>query len=331
MVTASPWLSILVPVYNVKGYLDDCFQSILSQCDTGVEVIALDDQSSDGSYDYLSKIASDSSHPIKIMRHPINRGLSAARNSLVAEATGNYVWFLDSDDALVEGAIAQLRNIVNQHNPDLVMCDYQMWRPELLDNFGQFKKELHLVTFAGAENCLISDPEQLFQGLYKKGKLHAWSKISKRSLWQDGLQFPEGKYFEDMVNTPRLALKVNTYYYCPQVWIKYRQREGSILATFNTKKIDDMISGLDGVLAVWADRLPKMRMATRYIYIRYCVKIYLYAVKEAQRIGVFSAEEKSKYRSRLFSSIAMGRRGLVKHYMRFGDFFRLAKALKALH
>ncbi|MGV8837580.1 glycosyltransferase family 2 protein, partial [Cellvibrio sp.] len=123
---AMPWLSVLIPVYNVKDYLDDCFQSVLSQCDENIEIIALDDRSTDGSFEYLQAVAAKASHPIKILQHAHNRGLSAARNSLVAAATGEYVWFLDSDDVIADGAIDQLRGIVNRHSPDLVMCDYQI-------------------------------------------------------------------------------------------------------------------------------------------------------------------------------------------------------------
>ncbi|MDO8342292.1 MAG: glycosyltransferase [Cellvibrio sp.] len=327
---ATPWLSVLIPVYNVKDYLDDCFQSVISQCDANVEIIALDDQSTDDSFEYLQALAAKTSHSIKILQHTHNRGLSAARNSLVAAATGEYVWFLDSDDALVDGAIDQLRDIVNRHSPDLVMCDYQIWRPGVTVNSHRHKKESHITTFGGYTNCLLQDPEALFKGLYKKGKLHTWSKVSKRSLWLQGLQFPEGKYFEDMVTTPRLALDVRTYYYCPQVWVRYRQREGSILASFSARKVDDMMSGVDGVWALWSKKLPEIKMSTRYFFVRFCVKNYISAIKESRRISESMTLDKAVYRSRLYHNIGMGRKGLAKYYLLNGDFFRLLKALKVL-
>lgn len=328
---AAPWLSILIPVYNVKSYLDDCFQSVLLQCDQNIEVIALDDQSTDGSFEYLQALAAKSSHPIKILQHTHNRGLSAARNSLVAAASGDYVWFLDSDDVLVNGAIDQLRAIVNQCAPDLVMCDYQMWRPGAAVNSRRPNKELHVSSFGGEPNCLLQDSEALLKGLYKKGKLHSWSKISKRGLWLNGLQFPEGKYFEDMVATPRLALSVKTYFYCPEVWIRYRQREGSILSSFNHKKIDDMMSGTDGVWALWCKKLPTISPSTRYFFVRFCVKNYISAVKESRRMDKNVVLDKAAYRSRLYHNIGMSRKGLVKYYLLNGDLFRLLKVLKVLH
>lgn len=327
---ATPWLSILIPVYNVKEYLDDCFQSVLSQCDANVEVIVLDDQSTDDSFEYLHALAAKTSHPINILQHTSNRGLSAARNSLVAAARGDYVWFLDSDDVLVDGAINQLRKILERYSPDLVMCDYQIWRPGVDVTTTKHRKEQHVKSFEGVANCLRYCSESLFKGLYARGKLHSWSKISKRSLWLQGLQFPEGRYFEDMVTTPRLALNVSSYYYCPNVWVRYRQREGSILARFNQKKIDDMMSGLDGVLALWEKKHPRMSLQARYLFIRYCIKIYIYALKEMKKVGFADLQSRLAYRSSLFSNIGVGRKGVIKYYLLNGDLFRLVKVLKVL-
>lgn len=327
----SPWLSILIPVYNVNDFLDDCFTSILQQTDHNVEIIALDDQSTDDSFAHLQAIATKASFPIKILQHPVNRGLSAARNSLVAAARGDYVWFLDSDDALADGAIAQLKGIVKKHEPDLVMCDYEIWRPGVQLDKRKQKKERHISSFDGLANCLRYSSESLFKGLYAKGKLHSWSKISKRNLWTTDLQFPEGKYFEDMVTTPRLALKVKNYYYCPAVWVRYRQREGSILASFNQKKIDDMMAGVDGVLSLWANKVPAMSISTRYYFVRFCVKNYVSAIKETRRSTGPLVIDKAGYRSKLYQNIAMNKNGLIKHYLFNGDVFRLIKALKVLY
>lgn len=156
---SAPWLSILIPVYNVKPYLDDCFQSILSQVDSGVEIIALDDQSTDDSLAHLQLIAAASTHPITVLQHEQNRGLSAARNTLVKHANGDYVWFIDSDDALHKGALASLRKIVRQQAPDLVICDYELWSSDGRDN------NIHVKSFGGQAGKLVTNPELLFRGV----------------------------------------------------------------------------------------------------------------------------------------------------------------------
>lgn len=325
---SSPWLSILIPVYNVEKYLDDCFRSILSQVDSGVEIIVLDDCSVDDSLLRLQHITETSEHPVTLLQHEQNRGLSATRNTLVNHASGEYIWFLDSDDALAEGAVASMRKIVRQYAPDLVLCDYELWDG---DDLYSSKQNRHCTqSFGGRANVLEKDTEMLFGGLYQCGKLHAWSKISKRNLWMGDLRFPEGQYFEDMYTMPRLALKVSSFYYADVAWIRYRQREGSILATFTPQKIEDMLSGIDGIWELWNQSVPRMRIKSRYYFIRYCIKIYMFAAKESRRINSCFKINSSENRHRLFTAIGMGRKGIVKHYLLSGDFFRLIKALKVI-
>lgn len=323
-----PWLSILIPVYNVSRYLDDCFNSILCQVDVGVEVLVLDDCSTDDSLQQLRRIAECSGHPIVVLQHERNRGISAARNTLINKATGEYIWFIDSDDALNTGAIASLRETVQRHAPDLVMCDYELWNSNSLhscENNRSYKR-----SFGGRPGSLETSSQLLFGGLYKYGKLHAWSKISKRELWDVTLLFPEGKYFEDMIIMPRLALKVESFYYCNVAWVRYRKHADSILATFTPKKIEDMLYGIEGVWALWHNRYPNMSIKYRYYFIRYCIKIYLSAAKESRRINFSFKLNSLENRNRLFGAIGMGRIGVAKHYLFNGDLFRLIKALKVI-
>jgi hypothetical protein len=84
------------------------------------------------------------------------------------------------------------------------------------------------------------------------------------------------------------------------------------------------------VWALWSKKLPKMKVATRYFFVRFCVRNYISAVKESRRIGENITLDKAAYRSRLYHNIGMGRKGLVKYYLLNGDFFRLMKALKVL-
>jgi glycosyltransferase involved in cell wall biosynthesis len=329
------WLSILIPVYNVEEYLNECMQSVLSQCvssqgdnDSKIEIILLDDQSTDNSFALMQKIAADALIPIKILQHKKNRGLSAARNSLIAAASGQYAWFLDSDDVLMPGAITQLLNIVKAYSPDLIMCDYRLWHTEVNTASKNRKKDVPITSFGGPANQLLSDPEQLFSGLYQQGKLHCWSKIFKRALWSSDLSFPEGKYFEDMALAPRLALHINTYYYTPTVWIKYRQRAGSILAVPSLKKIDDMTSAVKGVLEVWLKKCPTMSFSARFMFVRYCVKVYFFAVIELKKIGLYNAKKTEHYRKLLLQNVQCTWPQLLWILFSKGDVVKLLKLLR---
>ena len=92
--------------------------------------------------------------------------------------------------------------------------------------------------------------------------MHAWSKISRRTLWHDGLRFPAGRYFEDMATVPRLALRAHSLWYEPAPWVDYRQRRSSILSTLNLNKVADLSSALR-VTRQELDALPVLAQDAR--------------------------------------------------------------------
>lgn len=321
------WLSILIPVYNVEDYLRECLASVLSQVDSGVEIIALDDCSTDNSLAVITEFAAQVSIPINIMQHPTNLGLSAARNSMLDVAQGSYVWFLDSDDLMEAGAIKRLKAVVDTYTPDLVMCDFRVLRQQQRLKH-KLRGENHRGSFIGEANKLLHDSAALFYGLYKKGELHAWSKISKRSLWGEDLRFPVGRYMEDMVTTPRLALRANSFFYCPQVWVAYRQRQGSILATPSAKKIDDSAAGCAGVLELWLQKHPQLSNKFRLAFSHYCARTHYVVMRDLQRIKpALYTQQKESYRQQLFNNIQWNKFELCWQYGKRGLFSRLLRFL----
>ena len=249
------WLSILVPVYNVLPYLEECLQSVMDQADAGVQVLVLDDCSTDGSWALMQQLDQRWPGRLQLMQHERNAGLSAARNTMIDAATGDYLWFLDSDDKLLPGAIAGLSAIVKQHAPDAVLCDFSVWReaPRLKH---RLRGEAHRHSFQGPTLQRSQDRGALLAGLLRTGQLHAWSKISRRSLWDAGLRFPAGRYFEDMMTMPQMALRCSSFYYHPQPWVAYRQRANSILASMTPAKAADQSAAL-WPLAGWVLHLPQ--------------------------------------------------------------------------
>lgn len=237
---AQPWLSVLVPVYNVEAYLRACVESVMAQADDGIEVLLLDDCSTDGSAALAQQLQARWPQAVRLLHHAENRGLSAARNTMLEACRGDYVWLLDSDDFLLPGVLQSLRAVVSTHAPDAVLCDFQMWR-ERSRLKHQLRGERHRRSFIGPSHTLVRDRAALLQGLMLSGQMHAWSKIVKRALWMaSGARFPEGAYFEDMATMPRLALHAQTFWYEPQPWVAYRQRDGSILASMTLAKARDL-------------------------------------------------------------------------------------------
>ncbi len=239
-------LSVLIPVYNVEDYLGHCIQSIMSQAaDHKIEILLLDDCSTDNSAQICQQLYEQFPDNIRLLHHQRNSGLSAARNSLLESARGEYVWFLDSDDFLLPDCIQKLLAILTHERPDLVLFDYQKRR--------FIKKK----SFPGSGRKLETDAEKLLAGVFKHGKMYSWNKVSRRNLWRDDLRFPPGRTFEDIATTPWLLLRAQSYYYMPESWVFYRTRAGSIMTSatrtrgfFDARKNDDMANALLGFKAL---------------------------------------------------------------------------------
>ena len=325
--TSKPWLSILIPVYNVAPYVQECLESVAIQIVPGVEIILLDDCSTDNSLSLLQAFAEHSLAPITILRHEQNRGLSAARNTLLDHARGNYVWFLDSDDALQPNALVELQQISRQYLPDLVLCDFRVWREQQRWKH-IWRGENHTATFAGAKQTLLTNPLQLFEGIYKQRNLHIWSKISKRSLWGNDLRFPEGRVMEDMVVTPRLMLRVQTYFYQPSVWVAYRQRDGSILSSSSQKKIDDMSVACTGVLDLWLQKHPRLSQRARFYFSYFCVKTHICVARDMRSLHQNPTPDLEVYRARFFGHIGWSKAQLCWAYLKRGWLLRLKRFMQ---
>jgi glycosyltransferase involved in cell wall biosynthesis len=322
-----PWLSILIPVYNVEPYLQDCLNSVYSQHDTGIEVICVEDCSTDNSLIILQEFAQK--NPLKIIQHSHNSGLSQSRNTLIEAATGEYLWFLDSDDAISAGSISKLKKIVAQHHPDIVFCDFFLWRekPNLRH---KLRGEGHRKTLAAQPNVLHADADLLFKALYTYGRLHIWSKISKRALWQNGLRFPVGRLMEDMVVTPRLLLQAKTFYYVDETWIAYRQRKGSILATWNPAKFDDTSWANSGVLDLWLAKYPQLSADARFAFSNFCAKSFISVSRHLRKTKVDTRAVRRQHQQAFCENSHTSPQTLKYQYFKRGRFYAYYRFWKHL-
>ena len=144
-----PLVSVIVACYNSARFLRPAIESVLQQTYRNLELILVDDCSTDDSSAVIAQLQSRWPGRLSVLRHARNSGLSAARNTLMDAAKGRYLWFLDSDDKLLPGAIDSLRTIVHRHAPDAVLCDFQVWRerPRLKH---RLRGEAHRRTFDGS-------------------------------------------------------------------------------------------------------------------------------------------------------------------------------------
>lgn len=231
---ANTLVSVVVPVYNVAEYLRRCVDSILSQSYTNLDIILVDD----GSTDESGKIADEyaqSDDRITVI-HKKNGGLSDARNAGTRVAKGRYIFYLDSDDYILSDAIALLLQFAQSNDCDIVQGGfYYLYSDKML-----FDKKYGV---AGATEAVITKTEAL-KWLIENVRIKnfAWGKLYKKSLIEK-FDFPVGKYFEDSFWQYKVVNECENYGVINRPLTYYRQREGSISGSGISAKILDLIDG----------------------------------------------------------------------------------------
>ena len=218
-------ISIVVPVYNVAPYVADCFRSIARQTWQGpLECVFVDDCGTDNSMSVVEHCIDDYSGPIdfRIVRHEHNRGLSAARNSGISAATGDYVYFLDSDDELSSDCIASLAAPLANEACDLIIGDCQIVGGEIPGVALQLK-----------DGQVLRGREVLHAYCLGKWYMMSVNKLYRLSLLRDhDLQFLEGILHEDELWSFQIACIAQSLAVVRRPTYIYKLREGSI--TVNT-------------------------------------------------------------------------------------------------
>ena len=223
-------VSIIVPVYNVEGYIADCFQSIINQTYTGpIECLFIDDCGNDNSVQILEGLIKsyDGSIEMRLLHHEKNKGLSGARNTGIENATGDYLFFLDSDDQLYPQSIACLSNAAKNGSwPDIILGSYHVNPPDNPNNQYQYKYDV----FTGQPVIAKAFLQDVFFCM-------APNKLVRRSFVTDNsLYFKEGIIHEDNLwsfQSFHLAQKVVTI---PDQTYYYLIRPGSIMTSMNLER-----------------------------------------------------------------------------------------------
>lgn len=184
-----PRFSVIVPAYRVQAYLHESLDSVLSQSYADFEIIAVDDCSPDSCGAIIDGFAARDSR-VRALHLPANVGLGLARNAGIAQATGDYLIFLDSDDTLAPGALRTIADrIARTGEPDVLVYDYARtyWTGESVRNtFAGYLAETGAATFA------LADRPGLLKVL-----MVVWNKAYRREFVEaEGFTFPPG-YYED--------------------------------------------------------------------------------------------------------------------------------------
>ena len=217
-------VSIIIPVYNVERYIWECLESVANQKSSGkIECIVVDDCGNDNSMLLAEKYVQQYKGDIifRIVHHAINRGLSAARNTGIKEASLEYVFFLDSDDFLYPECIKILDSIIKEH-PDLDMIQCAFCSENLPKNMPY---EYDVPVFSDNPSFIKSH----YLGCLQGNIIMAQNRLLKRSLIiENNLFFREGIIHEDNYWTFLLVKYIKSIAFCKQRVYYYRNTPGSI-------------------------------------------------------------------------------------------------------
>ncbi len=228
-----PLVSVIVPVYNVLPYLREALDSVINQTYRNLEILIVDDGSTDGSGEICDEYLSDSR---VIVIHQENKGLSGARNTALDQMTGEYVAFLDSDDAFMPVMIEKMVEAILRNSADVAMCGYV----ECFTESHMCSSGVNIINHNPfAKETVFLSSEMINMMLSGKASWTVWNKISHKSLWRN-LRFPEGENFEDMRIGCPLFERSNRIVAIPKTYIQYRRRPESITSVFTMKNLQDL-------------------------------------------------------------------------------------------
>lgn len=260
-------ISIIVPVYNIETYLPECLDSILNQNYKHIEVIAVNDGSTDSSAFILEQYAQKDNR-IKVL-HKSNGGLASARNFGLTYANGQYILFVDSDDLIAPQAIETLITVAEQQCADIISF-----------GFKKFYKNTNISDVSNVETrrARTIDLQEMFRicfdenykSEYSNGA-YAWTRLFKRSILGD-LKFDSTrKLYEDEDFTSKLLLSLNSssnILFLDAPLYYYRQRKSSLVHSNRTKRLLALYSCRSAMLkrcetnSIEYDILSKARLTT---------------------------------------------------------------------
>lgn len=224
-----PLFSVIIPVYNTEAYLADCLQSAQSQTLRNIELLCIDDGSTDRSAEILRQFAA-ADERIRLFGQE-NRGISCARNLGIRQARGKYLCFLDSDDLLRPEALQHMADAVLPQGLDLLVYEFVLLQEpggiRIGDGTPLAWRRQH--TYPG-----MYTGEALYCEMFQAGdyRCMVWSQCFRRAFLLDaGLTFAEGMVYEDELFTLCALLRAQRVRYLDEILYTYRLRSRSIMSS----------------------------------------------------------------------------------------------------
>ena len=227
-------ISVIVPVYNVENYLEKCLNSLVNQTLEEIEILVINDGSTDNSQKIIDEFQNKFPQKIKTFAKE-NGGLSDARNYGIDRATGEFLAFVDSDDYVSENMFMEMYDLAIKNEAELVICNLQK-----VDEHGNVTQKLTQIPNL-SEKIELEKNFSVFSDL----SYFACNKIFKRELF-DGKRFQKGMHFEDIELVPQLLLRCKTLAKTDAFHYQYLERTNSISKS-HTKRGLDILRAVENV------------------------------------------------------------------------------------
>lgn len=256
-------ISVIVPVYNVEKYLHKCINSILDQTYRNLEIILIDDGSTDNSGKICDEYALKDER-IKVI-HKENGGLSSARNAGLDICSGDYIGFVDSDDYIAEDMYEYLYVNLIKNNADIAMCNYFS-----VSENRKITKVLKIKTFVTnkKEDILKENLNYAFNAYPA-----VWNKLFKKYIFLK-LRFPNGKCCEDNFILLESIDKLNRYIYLEQAKYYYLNRNNSLAHRKIDNHLFDEVEVFSSILQYVLKMYPKLKKyAEKCLLISYKISL----------------------------------------------------------
>lgn len=252
-------ISVIVPVYNVEDYLSGCIDSIIGQTCRGIEIILVDDGSTDSSGQICDEYAQKDAR-IRVI-HKQNGGISSARNRGLDVARGEYISFIDSDDWVEPDFLEVLLRLLLDYDADVSQCFFVKESSKTKD------KDLPVVR---TDSCEIYEGRDIILHLLNKRTAFrtvlAWNKLYRRRLFES-LRFPEGMVFEDEAFTHEILYKSDKLAVNDSTLYHYTWRANSVSHDKRPLKFLDLVRAVERRLAFFEEKKEEefyLRMIPRY-------------------------------------------------------------------
>lgn len=246
-----PKVSIIVPIYNVENYLETCIESLINQTLKDIEIILVNDGSTDNSINIAKKYAEK--YPEKIIYlEKENGGLGDARNYGMPYAKGEYIAFLDSDDYVEKDMYETMLEKALEENSDMVECDFWWEYPNR-------KKQDIGVLYEGKHEALV------------KARVVAWNKLIRKDIVDKyKIQFPKRYKYEDVEFFYKLNPYLNKISFVKKPFIHYIQRDNS-LSNSQNERTKEIFCVLDNVIKYYKEQgiYDEYKEELEYVYTRY--------------------------------------------------------------